>query len=100
MPGSDIGQEKKVTFHSPTPTSKLGFTPVPVIRSKGKKTSSAYHGLDSKHTTPPSGEAHPEDKALNQTENTVAAEFVDPAGNAPDTNAKSSWSGLEADTLK
>ena len=85
VPGLEIEQEKKVTFHSPVPTANLGFTP-PVTWSKGKKISSAYHGIYSKHTALPSGEAHPEDKALNQTDNTSAGEFVDPAENKPVTN--------------
>ena len=62
VPCSEIEQEKKVTFHYPVPIANLGFTS-PVTQSKGRKTYSTYHKLDSRYTSPPSGKAHPEDNA-------------------------------------
>ena len=83
--GLEPEQEKKVTFLSPTSI----FSPR-VTRSIGKKTSKANHGLDRNHTAPPSGYAHPEDKAINKLKSPLAEEVITPAKDASANSTKSS----------
>ena len=86
-------QEKKVTFLSTAPV----FSPR-VTRSVNKKASKAAHGLDRNNTAPPSGDAHPADKALNKSESPLADKIVAPEQDASTKNTKPSRSGLEAGT--